>query len=92
MAVSKMISAKTVIAKVYRDLDIRDSSWESNAIEWIGECLRLLDTWVEYLAVEKELEVESFKVLLPDYYASTIDVWKKNDEPNSSNSVLVIPL
>jgi len=83
-----MISAQTVIAKVYRDLDIRDSAWEVSAIEWIGECLRLLDTWVEFLAVEKELEVESFKVLLPDYYTKTIDVWKKNEEPNSSNSLL----
>lgn len=82
MSVTKMISAQTIIAKVYRDLDIRDSSWEVSAIEWIGECLRLLDTWVEFLAVEKELTVASHKVLFPDYYAKTIDVWKKADGGN----------
>jgi hypothetical protein len=75
-----MVSAKTVVAKVYRDLDIRDTSWEVNAIEWIGECLRLLDTWVEFLAVEKELTVESYKTLLPQYYHSTIDVWRKDED------------
>ena len=80
--VNKLISSKTVVAKVYRDLDIRDASWESNAIEWVGECLRLLDTWVEYYMATKELTVSSFKALLPDYYHATVDVWRKHPDDN----------
>lgn len=78
--ITKLISSKRVIAKVYRDLDLRDTAWEVNGIEWIGECLNLLDVWVEGYATSKEVDVVSFKAILPNHWKSTIDVWRKEDQ------------
>ena len=78
--IKKLISSKRVIAKVYRDLDIRDSAWEVNGIEWIGECLNLLDVWMDGYATSKEITVASHKAILPIHWKSTIDVWRKKDD------------
>jgi hypothetical protein len=58
-------SAKQIIGKVYRDLQIDDSNWEADAIEWIGEGMDLIGGVVP---VEKRQEiygVESHKLTVP---------------------------
>ena len=40
MPAVQTISSQAVIAKVYRDFRPNNSSWTSDAIEWIGEGIR----------------------------------------------------
>jgi hypothetical protein len=61
----RLISTKEVIAKVYRDLKPSDSSWTTDAIEWIGEALDFIGYHAIFDHTSKELNVVDHKAEIP---------------------------
>lgn len=65
----KIVSSKTVIAKIYRDLKPKDSSWEIDALEWIGEAMEFIGYFSGFILKDTDLRVSGFKATLPsDFY------------------------
>jgi len=64
------ISSKAVLDKVYRDLKPKDTTWEVDALEWIGEAIEYIGHHSGFVPKRKVLNVDSFRAALPcDYYA-----------------------
>ncbi|HAH23875.1 MAG TPA: hypothetical protein DCL77_08970 [Prolixibacteraceae bacterium] len=59
------ISSQAVIAKIYRDLKPRDSAWEVDAIEWIGEALEFIGGFYGLELKEMTKRVVNFRADLP---------------------------
>lgn len=72
------VSSKAVIAKVYRDLKPKDSSWEVDALEWIGEALEFIGGFYGFELKEIHARVENFRALLPSGMFELIAVRKGN--------------
>ena len=58
-------SCKEVLAKVYRDLQMEDSHWEADAIEWIGEGLEMIGAGVQLERRQEVMSVQNFKLAIP---------------------------
>lgn len=63
--ISGYISAKTVIAKLYRDLGINEEIPEVSIYEWMAEALNLIGAYSQYNEVSDCLELNSGKAKLP---------------------------
>ena len=93
MSLIRFVSAERIVAKVYRDLDIRDANWELDAIEWIGDVLRFCEIESKYVECQVTLEVTSFKAALPSDVSEIVDVWRKNPSTfNNSNTQTWVPI
>lgn len=82
----KNISAKYVIAKLYRDLALSDSNYELSFIEWIGEALDFIGSASQLVTVEDTLVVESFKAPLPQGFVLLNQL--KYDDPDQGRIYL----
>jgi hypothetical protein len=58
-------SIVTVLAKIFRDLNLRSENWVDDAIEWIGEALQLIAAPQQYLKKSNELFVVGHAVQFP---------------------------
>lgn len=58
-------SCKEVLGKVYRDLQMEDSHWEADAIEWIGEGLEMIGAAAQLEKRQEVMGVQNFKLQLP---------------------------
>lgn len=65
MAVYKNISAKYVVAKIYRDLGLTDPNYQANMFEWIGEALELIGAGMQLESKQLKLDVSNYKATLP---------------------------
>ncbi len=65
MALYRTISVGSVIAKLYRDLNLEDYNFINDAIEWTGEVLEHIGAYPQLEKKEAVLEVEDFKVAIP---------------------------
>jgi len=63
--ITKHISSGTIIADVFRDLNISGSNWVMNAIEWISFGLAELGGSYHTELVNEELEVSNYRVRIP---------------------------
>lgn len=61
----KLVSAETILAKVYRDFKPENSGWAYDAMEWIGEAIQEIGTSLPLERRFKKLEVNDHKVALP---------------------------
>lgn len=61
----KTVSSKALVAKIYRDLKPKDSSWELDAIEWIGEAMEFIGYFTGFELKEEVVRVKDFKAHLP---------------------------
>ena len=61
----KTISSQAIIQKIFRDLKPADTSWTTDAIEWIGEALDFIGFHAGFEKRVKELEVSSFRAEVP---------------------------
>lgn len=61
----KTISARTVISKLYRDLNIDDPNYEDDFMEWIGEAMDFIGTFVQMETKTKTIAIENFKSPIP---------------------------
>lgn len=76
----KTISSQSVIAKIYRDLRPKDSSWEVDAIEWIGEALEFIGGFYGLELKEMDKRVINFRADLPPALFELIAVRKDNEK------------
>lgn len=58
-------SVKTVISKVYRDLNLKDEDRIYDMIEWAAEALEQIGAYLQYTHKTVTLQVEGFRVGLP---------------------------
>lgn len=61
----RLISTKTVVAKLYRDLRLTDSRHVSDMLEWFGEAMGYIKVFPALHRKVVELEVEMHRVELP---------------------------
>jgi len=65
-------SIKTLIAKVYRDLDITEEDRWVSMIEWTAEALQHIGAYSQFRPKTEDLTVTGFRAHLPcDYYKMT---------------------
>jgi len=65
MSIYNTVSAQETISRVYRDLQIDDTNWEVDAIEWIGHGLDLMGGTMPTEKRQEVHAVESHKLALP---------------------------
>lgn len=68
------VSLKTVIAKLYRDLDLNNEIPESSLIEWIAEGLNLIGAYSQFNEVQDCLELTDGKAKLPCDFYKLVDI------------------
>lgn len=62
-------SIKTLIAKVYRDLDLKDEDRWVSMIEWAAEALQLIGAYSQFVPKTKDIAISNYRGSLPcDYY------------------------
>ena len=77
-----LISIKTVIDKLYRDLDITTEVNEANCAEWIAEALAKIGTYAQYQEIGDKLPLTDGKVKLPLNFYRLVDI-SYNNKPLS---------
>lgn len=65
MLSGKQISCKTIIAKVYRDLQLKEEEPFMDMIEWLAEALEFIHVYPQYIHKVCRLDVKNFKAELP---------------------------
>jgi hypothetical protein len=61
----KSVSSHLLVSKVYRDFNIKYADWEVNAIEWIGDALRLIKAFSALKPCREKKAVSNYRVQLP---------------------------
>lgn len=65
----KDTSSKAVIAKVYRNLNLKETERWVDMIEWIGEALSFIDAFPQFKQKNASIKVENYQGHLPcDFY------------------------
>jgi hypothetical protein len=59
------VSCKHIVSRVFRNLKPSDDNWVLDAVEWIGEGLRLIGRGVNMQTSTVIIDVEDFKAALP---------------------------
>jgi hypothetical protein len=80
------VSAKSIVAKVYRDLGVEDESWEIDAIEWIGEALEKMGVAPAYEEREEIFAVQDHKMAMPTGVMQMRGLWKAESVDYTVNS------
>lgn len=63
--ITSLVSTSAIIAKLYRDLRIQDTSYEADAIEWIGEAIGLIGNGVQFERKSAVLTIASHSARMP---------------------------
>ncbi len=63
--VYKNVSAKSILARVYRDFNPSHSGWQADAMEWINDGLEEIGSHVAYELVTTDVTVEEFRTPIP---------------------------
>ena len=76
MAIYKTTSSKTILRKVFRDLNPNNDNWVDDAIEWIGEALEHIGSATQLEKKGCILDVHNYKASLPAdlYYINQVAV------------------
>lgn len=75
----KLVSCKTILSKLYRDLKPGISSWETDAIEWIGEVVEFIGFTGIFPKKTVTLKVRDFKAAFPCDFYQLIEVVYKGE-------------
>lgn len=65
MPIVRAVPCDRVIAKVFRDFRPNNSSWTSDAIEWIGEAINAIGAYYSYSELVMCLQVKGYSAPLP---------------------------
>ncbi len=82
------ISYKTLIAKLYRDLNINEEINESSVLEWISEALDKIGAYAQYEEYKECITLQNGKAKLPSNFYKLKDIWY-NNKPLSWTSLSV---
>ena len=72
--VNGYVSFKTVLNKLYRDLNINVEIQESHVAEWVAEVLSKIGTYSQYQEVKTCLELVNGKAQLPLNFYKIVDI------------------
>lgn len=67
-------SIRTVISKIYRDLNINEEIPESSIVEWCAEALNMIGAYSQYNEVSDCFELKGGKAKLPCDFYKLVDV------------------
>ena len=73
-------SSGEILSKMARDLNIADASFESKAIEWIGEAIELIGAGSSREEAHAILIVDDFKAPTPSLITNIRAIWKVGEE------------
>ena len=81
------ISVKTIIAKLYRDLRIKEEENFTDIIEWCAEALDFIHVYPQYTNKSATVTIKNYKAELPcDYIAMDVLEYNGNNIRYSTNS------
>ena len=63
--VYQFCSLKEVIARVYRDLDLKDTSRVFDFIEWCADAIERIGAITQYESTVEKLTISNYRVALP---------------------------
>ena len=87
MTNGKFTSCKTIIAKLYRDLQLKEEEAFTDIIEWLAEALDFIHVYPQYTYNDAILKVSNYKVELPcDYIGMDVIEYNGYNLKYSSNS------
>ena len=89
--ITGFVSIKTLIAKIYRDLDINSEIPETSIIEWTAEALSMIGAYSQYDEVSACIDLVNGKAKLPLGFYKLVDVnylnhpmfWATNTNANN---------
>lgn len=67
-------SVKTVMAKLYRDLNLTVDIPESSVVEWIAEILEKIGTFAQYDNLKECIDIVDGKAKLPTNFHKLVDI------------------
>lgn len=70
MLTNKTISVKNIIAKVYRDLNLKEEEAFTDLIEWAAEALDFIHVYPQYEHKQITIHINNYKAELPCDYIS----------------------
>lgn len=76
--ITNFTSIKTLIAKLYRDLNINSEISESDIIEWAAEALSMIGAYSQYNEISHCLKITNGKAKLPCGFYKLVDINYKN--------------
>ena len=76
MAIYKNVSSKTIIRKVFRDLNISNDNWVEDSIEWMGEALEHIGSSSQLCQKGTTISIADYTGVLPSdlYYINQVAV------------------
>ena len=80
--INKFKSVKSILNKLYRDLDANTELNQSNIIEWVGEAMSMIGAYSQYRNVSANLTISNYRVALPCDFVYLIDI-SSNSKPMS---------
>ena len=89
MAIYKTTSSKTILRKVFRDLNPNNDNWMDDAIEWIGEALEHIGSATQLEKRGCILDVNNYKASLPAdlYYINQVAINGNNGGINQESLI-----
>ena len=89
MAIYKTTSSKTILRKVFRDLNPNNDNWMDDAIEWIGEALEHIGSAAQLEKRGCILDVNNYKASLPAdlYYINQVAINGNNGGINQESLI-----
>jgi hypothetical protein len=75
-----LVSSKRILSKIYRDLKPRNSNWEADAIEWIGEALSFIGYQAAFVKRRVTLTVKDYRVPFPKDFYNLIAVYYEDNK------------
>lgn len=76
--ISNFISVKTILAKLYRDLNINKEINENSIIEWVAECLLKIGAYSQFQEISTCIELDCGKAKLPCGFYKLVDISYNN--------------
>lgn len=80
MAIFKFTSLQETITKIYRDLNLQDTNYELDIVEWCGEALAFIGAGSQFEQVVYEIPITSFKAAIPSGITRIDQVMYKEHE------------
>jgi len=89
--INGFVSAKYILAKLYRDLNLNEEINESSVYEWIAEALSMIGAYSQYNEISDCLELVNGKAKLPCGFYKLVDInykgfpvyWATNTNANN---------
>jgi hypothetical protein len=92
MAIYKNISSKSIIRKIFRDLNPNTDNWIDDAIEWIGEALEHIGASTQLVKKTCIVDIKDYKGAMPAdlYYINQVAINTSASAASMSNQLDIV--